>query len=45
MQVYAFTAASANHPSQLVRVGEANATIVSGGSGPFAGKFYLFNYY
>ncbi|KAF9737440.1 arabinofuranosidase [Paraphaeosphaeria minitans] len=40
---YVFTAASANHPSQAVHVGEANATIVSGGSGPFTGKLLASN--
>ncbi|KAL1593689.1 hypothetical protein SLS60_010421 [Paraconiothyrium brasiliense] len=35
---YVFSAASTNNPSQVVRVSDADATIVSGGSGPFTGN-------
>ncbi|KAF1976553.1 hypothetical protein BU23DRAFT_528234 [Bimuria novae-zelandiae CBS 107.79] len=34
---YALSAASSLHPSEAIQLGYANATIVSGGSGPFTG--------
>ena len=39
---YAFFAAPESHPWGALRLGQAPATIVSGGAGPFTGMYVLF---
>ena len=39
---YAFSAASASNPAHVKHLGYRDATIVSGGSGPFTGEYSEF---